>query len=213
MFIFDLQSKFRMGLGSFAEGQRSLPHPRRFPEDGRSTASLPRVKIQDGVAHAIANWREVRFRHPLTAILLPKGHKCGGDTIKDLRIVKKKLKRQGLRRAPAEPPDPIVRQIPARFVPQSRIRAAPGVRRSSARGRTGGEVRPQPTPRFAKTVSRFATTPRIPASKTGPHRVPDPAPAHSSTLLIYRACQMETGRTSGFAVANPLSMHQQGACG
>src|SRR5690606_15332088 len=86
MFIFDLQSKFRMGLGSFAEGQRSLPHPRRFPEDGRSTASLPRVKIQDGDAHAIVNLREARFRDPLTAILLPKGHKCGGRPIKDLRF-------------------------------------------------------------------------------------------------------------------------------
>lgn len=78
MFIFDLQSKFRMGLGSFAEGQRSLPHPRRLPEDGRSTASLPRVKIQEAVRHAIRNFSHSTFLHPLTAVLLLKGHKCGG---------------------------------------------------------------------------------------------------------------------------------------
>src|SRR3546814_15925573 len=81
MFIFDLQSKFRMGLGSFAEGQRSLPHPRRFLEDGRSTASLTELKIQDAGGNAIVNCRQAVISRPITGGLLRKGHKYGGARI------------------------------------------------------------------------------------------------------------------------------------
>src|SRR5690606_30236107 len=70
------------------------------------------VKIQDGGAHAIVNLREERFRHPLTAILLRKGHKYGGRALKDLRFVKKKLKQQGLREPPTETAGSAQRQIP-----------------------------------------------------------------------------------------------------
>src|SRR5690606_14728237 len=99
MFIFDLQSKFRMGLGSFAEGQRSLPHPRRFLEDGRSTASLPELKIQDAGGHAIVNCRQAVLFRPLTGGLLRKGHKYGGAPAGNLHFIKKILNRQALRRA------------------------------------------------------------------------------------------------------------------
>ena len=53
-----------MGLGSLAEGQHSLPHPRRFSEDGRSTASLPRLKIQNAGRHAITKRPFGRIPHP-----------------------------------------------------------------------------------------------------------------------------------------------------
>jgi hypothetical protein len=64
-----------MGLGSLAEGQHSLPHPRRFSEDGRSTASLPRLKIQNADRHAITKPPKATKPIPLPKALLLKGHK------------------------------------------------------------------------------------------------------------------------------------------
>jgi len=66
----------------FAEGQLSLPHSRRLPEEGRSTASLLMLKIQNGFAHAIVNFTQAPFRDLLTEALLPKEHKtaCGRPT-------------------------------------------------------------------------------------------------------------------------------------
>jgi hypothetical protein len=68
-----------MGLGSLAEGQHSLPHPLRFSEDGRSTASLPKLKIQNADRHAITKPPKAWNPIPLPKALLLKGHKPGSE--------------------------------------------------------------------------------------------------------------------------------------
>jgi hypothetical protein len=80
----------------FAEGQRSLPHPRRLPEEGRSTASLPNVKIQEEDDHAIRNCCRTGFQHLLPQSLLLKGHKAAAGLPQILRFIKKELIRQAL---------------------------------------------------------------------------------------------------------------------
>ena len=86
-----------MGLGSLAEGQHPLPHPRRFSEDGRSTASLPRVKIQNAVRHAITKPPKAGKRAPFPRPCCRKDTKPDQDHRRHLPLVKKSLTKKALR--------------------------------------------------------------------------------------------------------------------
>ena len=121
-----------MGLGSLAEGQHSLPHPRRFSEDGRSTASLPRLKIQDAVRHAITKQPKAGNPLRLPIGLLPKGHKPPRQPTIHLPIVKKSLSKKALsRRCRAVSSAQTQRIFPKRH----NLRARPGHQSRSSQAR------------------------------------------------------------------------------
>jgi hypothetical protein len=58
MFIVDLQSKFKVGMGSFAEGTAfPAPIPPSMLEEERSTALLPAATLSMSRLHATVNWK------------------------------------------------------------------------------------------------------------------------------------------------------------